>query len=210
MLEVIGAGVSRTGTYSFKLAMEALGFSRCHHMVEVIDHPDQAPVFLDAANRKAVDWRALYDGYAACCDFPSCFFWRELLAEFPGAKVVLTIRDPESWYRSMSETILPSMKQTIASIDSPMVKMGEEIIQNRFFAGNLDDRAHVIEAYRRHNQAVRDTVPADRLLEFDARQGWEPLCTFLGVAVPETSYPKTNSLEEYMEKVARVNQMAGD
>lgn len=204
MLKVIGAGVSRTGTFSFKLAMEKLGFSKCHHMMEVIDNPEQSPLFLAAARGEKIDWRALYHGYQACSDFPSCYFWRELMAEFPEAKVVLTVRDPESWYKSMSETILPSMMQALDNFDSPTVKMGEEIIKNGFFGGRLDDKRHVIDVYNRHNQAIRDTVPEERLLEFDARQGWKPLCTFVGVPVPGEPYPKTNSLDEFLQKAARV------
>lgn len=204
MLKVIGAGISRTGTFSFKLAMEKLGFSKCHHMMEVIDNPQQAPVFLAAARGEKIDWQALYAGYQACCDFPSCHFWRELMVQFPEAKVVLTVRDPESWYKSMSETILPSLAQVLATVDNPLVEMGRELIKNQFLGGNLDDKEHVIDAFNRHNQAVRDTVPADRLLEFDARQGWEPLCAFLGVTVPDEPYPKTNSLDEFLQKAARV------
>jgi len=205
MLKVIGAGVSRTGTFSFKLAMEKLGFSKCHHMMEVIENPEQAPSLFAAARGERIDWRELYQDYQACCDFPSCHFWRELMAVFPRARVILTVRDPESWYKSMSETILPTMKHTLSTVDSPLVKMGEEIILKQFFAGNLADKDHVIATYNKHNQSVRDTVPADRLLEFDARQGWDPLCKFLGVSVPNEPYPKTNSLEEFMEKAARVS-----
>lgn len=205
MLKVIGAGISRTGTYSFKLAMEQLGFEKCHHMMEVIECPDQAPRFTDAANGKAVDWHVLFEGYQASCDFPSCYFWHDLVHAFPEAKVVLTVRDPESWYRSMSETIIPTMKKTMATIDSPMVKMGEEIIFKHFFGADLDNKSHVVETFLQHNQSVRDTVPAHQLLEFDARQGWEPLCHFLDIPVPDSPYPNTNSTEEFFDKAAKVN-----
>lgn len=204
MLKVIGAGISRTGTFSFKLAMEKLGFIKCHHMMEVIDNPEQATEFLAAARGEQIDWKILYRGYQACCDFPSCYFWHELMGQFPEAKVVLTVRDPESWYKSMSETILPSLMQSLDTFGSPTAKMGEELIKHRFLGDRLDDKTHVIDAFNRHNQAVRDTVPADRLLEFDARQGWEPLCAFLGVPVPDEPYPKTNSLDEFLQKAARV------
>ena len=105
MLKVIGAGISRTGTFSFKLAMEKLGFTKCHHMMEVVENPTQAPLFIAAAKGEPTDWEDLYQGYQACCDFPSCHFWRELMDAFPTARVVLTVRDPENWYKSMSETI---------------------------------------------------------------------------------------------------------
>lgn len=204
MLKVIGAGLSRTGTNSFKVAMETLGFGKCHHMVEVLDHPEHAPVFLRAAKGEHIDWDTLFEGYGSCIDFPSCYFWRELSAYYPKAKVILTVRDPESWYRSMNETILPTMKVKLAEVQSPVVEMGEEIILRQFFGGNIDDMEHVIGAFERHNQEVRNTIPPERLLEFNARDGWEPLCRFLGVPVPDEPYPNTNSLDEFMEKADRI------
>lgn len=204
MLNVIGAGLGRTGTNSFKLAMEILGFGKCHHMVEVLDHPDHAPVFLAAAQGEAVDWDALFDGYQSSTDWPSCHFWRELSEHFPQAKIVLTVRDAESWYRSMSETILPTMKLKFETIQSPIVAMGDEILMKQFLQGNADDKDHVIAMFERHNQTVRDAIPDDRLLEFKAQDGWEPLCAFLGVPVPDEPYPVTNSLDEFQEKADRV------
>jgi hypothetical protein len=71
--------------------------------------------------------------------------------------------------------------------------------------GRHHDRGHLIAFFNAHNAAVRAAIPAERLLEFDARQGWAPLCAFLGVPVPETPYPKSNSSEEF---VARAEAMA--
>ena len=82
--------------------------------------------------------------------------------------------------------------------------MGEELILRRFLEGRSDDRTAVIDCYLRHNQAVRETIPEDRLLEFQAKDGWEPLCEFLDVPVPDEPYPRTNDLVEFRQKADRV------
>lgn len=202
-LKVIGAGLGRTGTNSLKLALEKLGFSKCHHMTEVFDHPEQAAVFVAAAHGEAVDWDKLYEGYQACCDWPSCYFWRELSDYYPDAKIILTTRSAESWYRSMVETLITGTHKAIAGPETAASLIGREIFLNGTFAGNIDDKDHVIEVYERHNQAVRDTILPGRLLEFEAGQGWEPLCAFLGVPVPKERYPHTNAMEEFKQNTAQ-------
>lgn len=200
-LKVLGVGLGRTGTNSLKLALEQLGFAKCHHMTEVFANPQQVAGFLAAARGETVDWNKLYEGYQACCDWPSCYFWRELHAFYPDAKVILSIRSAESWYRSMSETLLAFIHQALAGPDNPAKAIGGEIVVKGTFAGNIDDKDHVIATYERHNQAVRDAIPPEQLLEFDAKQGWQPLCEFLNVPVPEEPYPNTNSMAEFRQRV---------
>lgn len=204
-LQVIGVGFGRTGTNSLKLALEMLGFARCHHMVEVIENPWQAPLFLAAARGEAVDWDTLYEGYLSCCDWPSCHFWRELSAYYPDAKVILSHRNAQSWFNSMSETILPLLKNGPATDADPVRQMGYEIVFRQTFGENVDDRDHVIGVYERHNQAVRDAIAADRLLEFEARDGWAPLCAFLDVPVPGQPYPNTNAPDDFRRIVQRLD-----
>ena len=104
-LNVIGAGVGRTGTYSFKLALNQLGLGPCHHMEEVLHQmPVQVPLWTAAVNRQP-DWAAIYDGYKSAVDWPTAGFFRELSAAYPSARFVLTHRSPESWAQSFSETI---------------------------------------------------------------------------------------------------------
>lgn len=199
-LKVIGAGFPRTGTNSFKLAMEMLGFDRCHHMYEVLANPQQAPDFLAAALGEPVDWDAVYTGYQACCDFPSCYFWRELSEYYPDAKIVLTTRSAEGWYESMRTTIFDIFEKVGPGMDNPISSMGREILYKRMFGENFEDRAHVIDVFERHNQRILDSIPPERLLVFEARQGWAPLCEFLGVAVPDQPYPNANALDEFWQK----------
>src|SRR5580704_17328205 len=109
MLQVVGAGVGRTGTHSLKLALEQLLGGTCHHMVEVFGHPEEVPVWTDAIDGKSVDWGELMKGYTAQVDWPGASFWPELAAANPDALVILSVREPDSWYTSCSNTIFPGM-----------------------------------------------------------------------------------------------------
>ena len=205
-LQVIGAGLGRTGTMTLKTALEQLGFSPCHHMYEVIQHPEQAEFWERAARGQAVDWEEVFANYRASCDWPSCTFYKELAERYPSAKVILTQRDPKAWYRSVNNTILPAMKGPIFAPDGSRVGPPGDfapllIGQGTF--GNRFDEAHMIDVFERHNREVARTIPAERLMVFEAAQGWEPLCNFLGVPVPPTPFPKVNTTEEFQQRTGR-------
>src|SRR5215471_13244034 len=189
-LSVIGAGFGRTGTLSLKLALEQLGFGPCHHMLGVLAHPAQAAGWRAAAEGKAIDWDALLDGYAAAVDWPACHFWRELSARYPAAKVVLTARDADAWYESLSATI---GKFADGSRRLPPNALGRIIVMEHTFGGRIGDPAHAKAVYRRHVEAVMAGLPADRLLVFDVAEGWAPLCRFLDRAIPSQPFPRSNS-----------------
>ena len=203
-LRVVGAGYGRTGTLSLKAALEQLGFAKCYHMLEVAGHPDHIAQWCAAHRGEHVDWDALFEGYQATVDWPSCNFWQQQLAAYPEAKVILSLRDPERWYESVMNTIYPS---SVAWRESggPHSDMVFELIWDGIFEGRMDDKDHVIGKYLEHNQRVRDTVPAARLLEFEASQGWEPLCRFLDCAIPENEYPRTNTTEEFKARFTNAN-----
>ena len=211
-LKVIGAGLGRTGTLTLKTALEMLGFGPCHHMIEVLgDAERQVPFWNRAADGEAVDWDEVYGGYAATVDWPGCHFYSQLADRYPDAKVILSLRDPERWYESISETILKSMEmmglagdEAIAA-DHPM-RFGGIIIARKTFGGDFS-RGNVIAAFERHCAEVRQRVAPERLLEFDAKQGWEPLCAFLGVPVPDAPFPRTNSREEFWEHVQKAREV---
>lgn len=198
-LKVIGAGLGRTGTLSLKAALEQLGFGPCHHMVEVFAHPEQRKFWLKAANREKFDWEELFASYRASVDWPSCHFYRELSERYPDAKVILTERDPEKWVESFSQTILVVMQRMMAATDEAELQSSrfiELIVARDTF--NFDfSRENLLKAYRAHNLAVRENIPAKRLLVFDAPQGWAPLCEFLDVATPATPFPRTNNRDEF-------------
>lgn len=205
-LSVIGAGLGRTGTLSMKRALEILGFGPCHHMEEVMAHPEQIPVWHAAGRGEAVDWEKLLAGYRSTVDWPSAQFWAELAAQFPKAKVVLTRRDPERWYESFSNTILkllqapgPAPNPTVGAI----LDMCRDVIVRRAFDGRLDDPAAIKAAFERHNASVEAALSPDRLLVFEVAQGWAPLCKFLGVPVPATPFPRVNSTVEFWELIQK-------
>ena len=198
-LKVIGAGFGRTGTRSLKEALEVLGFAPCHHMMEVFTHPEQVPFWDRVALDQKYDWEELFGGYQSSCDWPSCTFYKELADKYPAAKVILSLRDPKSWYKSVANTIMPAMKKSDGSAPGLPGVFGPLLIGERTF-GNDFSEAHMIEVYERHNAEVKRTIPAERLLVFEASQGWAPLCAFLGVKVPDALYPNLNSTEEFQSR----------
>jgi len=192
-LSVIGAGLGRTGTASLKVALEMLGLGKCHHMSEVFGSPEQIDLWTRAAAGKP-DWPATFKGYGAAVDFPTAAFWRELAAFYPDAKIILSLRDPEKWYESTQETILSPL--AVKSMPQmPFAPVVKDVVW-RFFDYELHARDHMIAAFNRHNEAVQREIPRDRLLVFDPKEGWGPLCAFLGKKVPKEAFPRVNSKEE--------------
>jgi len=202
-LEVIGAGLGRTGTTSLKLALERLGFVRCHHMTEFIAHPETAPDWNRAAQGEPVDWDRLLAGYRATTDWPACHFYQELAARYPRAKIVLTVREADSWFRSTQATIFSDQHlQQVAA--RPMGPFVSKAILPRF-GDRIHDREHLIQVYEQHNAQVRRVIPAERLLVYDVLEGWEPLCRFLGHPAPAEPFPRANTTETFRQRRPLVN-----
>ena len=189
-LQVIGAGFGRTGTLTLKTALEMLGFGPCHHMVEVLANPGQIPFWNRAALGEEIDWEEVYGTYRSTVDWPGCYFYAQLADRYPEAKVVLSLRDPERWYDSMSETIIPSLIEDNAP---PFI---ERIFLRDTFTSDFS-KSNVIAAYERHNAEVWRRIAPERLLVFEVAQGWEPLCAHLGVPVPDGPFPRVNDREEF-------------
>ncbi|HEY5680479.1 MAG TPA: sulfotransferase [Pseudomonadales bacterium] len=195
-LSVIGAGYGRTGTLSLKAALEQLGYLKCHHMIEVLQSPAQIEGWMAAARGERVNWDELFAGYLASVDWPSCHFYRELADYYPQAKVVLTVRDPHAWYESMNATTLRVIRRSMAEHpDRP--SLGTELVVKGAFGGNIDSAAHAVEIFEAHTAEVMANIPSERLLVFDVREGWEPLCNFLQRDVPAAAFPRVNSREEF-------------
>lgn len=198
-LKVIGAGLGRTGTMSLKVAIEQLGFGPCYHMIDVWAQMPRSLELWEAAARGEPDWEAIFSGYASTVDYPGCTFWRELMVRYPEAKVVLSTRSPESWFDSVSTTIFgPQSRRTIANVGAQTFFDGSVLAG--FDQERMDDRAYMTDIFERWNAAVTEEVPPDRLLVFEAKQGWQPLCAFLGVPVPDSPYPRVNSREEMQQR----------
>jgi hypothetical protein len=198
-LKVIGAGLGRTGTASVKVALEQLLGGRCYHMSEAFGNAAHPPLWLDAA-RGEPDWDAIFGDYVAAVDYPACSFWRELMVRYPDAKVLLTVRDPDKWFESTRETILgEDIRELTAMIpDKPFF---DELVF-KDYVGHFGDRAFITDYFRRHNAAVVEGVPKDRLLVYEVGEGWEPLCDFLGLPVPETPFPHVNVRADFEAMIA--------
>jgi hypothetical protein len=217
-IQIIGAGFGRTGTLSLKLALEELGFYKCYHMVELLQNPEDIALWEKAGEGQTIDWDSLLEEYQAIVDFPGCRHYQELMTYYPEAKVILTVRDPETWYESSRDTILeagPKSFQKLMTIifqpfSSRLRKIMRIVHLNRdywqhIFEGRLEDKSYVMRVFNQHIDEVKQTVPSERLLVYQVKEGWEPLCRFLGKPVPEgKSFPNLNKRSSFkqMSKLA--------
>jgi hypothetical protein len=209
-MKVIGAGFGRTGTMSMQGALKILGYP-CYHMKEVPEQPGHLKAWHEfVGGRAPMDWTVLFADYEATVDFPACLYYQELLREFPDAKVVLNVRDPQRWFDSfltLQQTtdrfrifrFIPKARRFIDFVDLLLGKVFD----------SPRDRDHCIEVFNRHNREVQERVPEDRLLVFQVQQGWEPLCKFLGHEVPQgIPFPHLNEGKETLEALARERLIA--
>ena len=204
-MKLIGAGLPRTGTLSQKDALEMLGLKHCYHMVNVLGNLELAPDWRRALDGNA-DWDSTFEGFQATVDWPGSFFYKELMDKYPDAKVLLSVRDGDGWAKSMRQTIwglfyddvLMQYMSTARTLIDPQwdnyISMMKEMWEQ---SGLLNDGENTTAewmagAMERYNEEVKQTVPAERLLVWTASDGWEPICEFLGVAVPDTPFPRLN------------------
>jgi len=199
---VIGVGVGRTGTYSLRLAINRLGLGPCYHMEDVLENmPVQLPLWT-AALEGNPDWTSIYSGFSSAVDWPTASFFRELVKEFPSAKFVLTERIPENWADSFGSTIfklLADRGRAPADMHA-WLEMVLSVVSKSGFPEGLD-RDGLIKGFVAHSAAVKEAIPASQLLVFSVKDGWEPLCTFLDMPVPDEPFPRSNSREEFWELV---------
>jgi hypothetical protein len=202
-LKIIGPGFGRTGTKSTKDALEILGFAPCHHMFEVFANPPQVDVWKDIAAGKPVDFKQVFAGYSAQIDWPGAHVWRQLSGAFPEAKVLLTVRPEESWYRSFSSTIGKFLR-VYKQLDLPphITAMSDamcDMVFEESFGLGTPDKARALAAYRKRTQDVKAAIAPDRLLVFDVAEGWGPLCAFLDVPEPAEPFPHQNVKEDFWQ-----------
>ena len=213
-MKVIGAGFGRTGTQSIKVALQQLGFGPCLHMIDMLSgNPEMSDAFREAYDGKPTDWEALVEGWESCMDWPTCSFYKQFIETFPDAKVILNVRDPEGWYKSCYNTIyqvavVAPPPFEIAS--RPPNKMLKRVIWEGDLQGKFGDKATALEILEQWNQEVRDTVPAEKLLEFAVTDGWEPLCKFLEVDVPDEPFPHLNDTQSFLDMVQRGAHVTGE
>ncbi len=205
-MKVIGAGFARTGTLTMQAALETLGYP-CYHMKEVpreLGHLDMWHKFV--TGQAPMDWHVLFREYEATVDMPACIYYQELMQEFPDAKVVLTVREPDQWYKSFVtlNTVVNRFRPLCPLIPKlrKLVRFADALFE-KIFAGPLDQET-CIRVFKAHNEAVQQHVPVDRLLVFRVTEGWEPLCAFLGCGVPDgIPFPHLNEGDQTLKAFAR-------
>ena len=215
-LKVIGAGWGRTGTESLKIALEQLGFARCYHGFNLFNDGAKLKYWKELHATGTTDFEALFAGCQAAVDFPSAYYYRQLLKQYPDAKVILTVRDAPNWYDSAANTIFKKPDPVKFPILKLLGKISTKLnyipqiyyhIQTFLFAeafqGKIDNKTAMMELFNQWNEEVKRTIPADQLLVYEVQQGWEPLCKFLNVPVPNTPFPKTNSKESFQKRIEK-------
>jgi len=185
---VIGAGFGRTGTLSLKEALETLGYS-CYHMKELF-HKRHSKLWMVEGEP---DFTKIFSEYNATCDWPACSFYKEQFKRYPDAKVILTLRDPEKWYKSCLETIyeLTHVLKFPLSFNSAL-KLSDKFVWMGTFKGRFKDKDYAISVYQKHVEEVQQTIPKEKLLLFDVASGWKPLCEFLSEPIPDVPFPHVN------------------
>ncbi|MGI8430426.1 MAG: sulfotransferase family protein [Solirubrobacteraceae bacterium] len=213
-MKLIGVGLPRTATLTQKVALEMLGIGPCYHMVNVLADLKLIELWRDALEGRP-DWERIFAGFQSTVDWPGGFFYKDLIEAYPEAKVLLSVRDPAAWERSMRETVwgvihgdtlMCHLSLARAAVD-PQWRSFIELLKALLWEGSGTlaerhaERDGLIEAMHRHTEEVRRAVPAERLLVWNVTEGWEPLCEFLQVEVPAVPMPHVNDSREFGERV---------
>ncbi len=197
-LNVVGAGFARTGTLSMQKALDDLGVGPTYHMNDVFRNRPHLQQWLDYGETGTADWDNLFADFHAAVDFPAACAWKELYETYPDAKVVLTVRDPEAWWDSVNDVLIPTRTMFPAWLKRAVpftqgwLDMTDRLIWSGIFGGRFHDRAHAIDVFERHIETVKAHCDPERLLVFNIAEGWGPLCAFLDVPVPDEPFPHLN------------------
>lgn len=215
-MKLINTGLGRTGTTSLKAALERLGFGPCYHMFDIVGDQERLKQWEGiVCEGRTPDWEAVFDGYTSAVDGPSSIYYKQIMEAFPEAKIILTIRDGERWYQSTHDTLY---QFAVKSMESPpqegspqarLYRVTSTLIWDGLFGGRFSDKEHAIEVFRDHNQEVVNSIDPDNLLVYDVKQGWTPLCAFLGVDVPPEEFPHANDTESMRKRIGRVSEGPG-
>merc|ERR1712013_817051 len=220
---VIGAGLSRTGTLSTKAALEQLLCGPCYHgSTPLVERPDHAHLWMYALDTGTlnINWaKQKLIGYKSGVDFPMAGWYKKFMVAYPDARVILTVRDPKKWYKSDcfimhilstlafnwpyswffsfsgSQFIREYVQKACGGFYDGKGKLPPGINGKMNEALNKGEQA-AVKFFKEHIAEVCFQVPADKLLVFDVKEGWEPLCKFLDVPVPDTPFPNINNSTE--------------
>jgi len=214
-MKVIGAGLPRTGTLTQKMSLELLGLGPCYHMVNVLSDLDQAALWSRALHGESV-WDEVFADSQSTVDWPGGYFYEELADYYPEAKVLLSVRDPQRWAESMHETVwavrkgdsltrlLSDARGYVDADWAAFLGMIDELLWEGkgTFATSGETLQQMMDTAKAHNDRVKSVIPPERLLTWDVTEGWEPLCEFLELPVPEVELPHINDREEFLARIA--------
>lgn len=221
---VLATGLPRTGTSSLKAALQQLGFGPCQHMEDLFNNPHLIDLWIQLFETGNTDFSALLDGYQSTTDFPGCLHYQKILEVHPTTKIILNQRDPEEWYESILKTIyvvVPRTDEQKAALNekakhSPKfagmakgLKFVDDYLLTGCLGGTILDKEETIKRYRAHEAAVKAFVPSGQLLELPLGAGWEPLCDFLQVPVPQEEYPYKNKRNDFLQQLGGAIQGGG-
>ncbi len=202
-MKVICAGWGRTGTRSLKYALERLLGQPSYHMQNILLNKRDAKIWHRSIfkDKEQFNWEEIYKGFGACLDFPSCNYYQELMKSYPDAKVILTVRDDESWIKSwnvLNNQVLKSFTfRFLAKIPGTSFKLQKDIHNEMIlgpkgaFKGATTDKDRM-KMFNDWNKAVKMNVPEDKLLVYQVKEGWDPLCKFLDLPIPNETFPYKN------------------
>ena len=213
---IIGTGLSRTGTTTIRRVIEELGFGPCYNSSELFTHPRGIDFWESIEQGKTVDFDAFFSNYDAIVGYPGYIFAKELLDEYPDAKVILSLRDPEEWYDDIADTVFQAGPSHATQTYAAAAKADKEldpyladcikrihamqirILEDSYFEGRFIEKEYAVKRYIQWNEDVKNTYDSDRLLVYAVTEGWEPVCDFLGVPVPEGKpFPHLNHPEVF-------------
>ncbi|ORY82358.1 P-loop containing nucleoside triphosphate hydrolase protein [Leucosporidium creatinivorum] len=208
-LQVIGAGLPRTGTASLRAALEILGYGKCYHMYEVLLLTDRSKQWISAFQQlergETVDWRPIFAGYQSGVDSPVGDVYIELAKQFPEAKVILTHRPKDQWLKSVNESIMKifTLPYGIATWWIPELYWQRQMCKDYLFT-TWQTKYQAFDKKGKLSADVMDqrvaeakkAIPKERLLVYQVQEGWEPLCKFLNVPIPSVAFPRVNDKDE--------------
>ncbi|VDP66433.1 unnamed protein product [Echinostoma caproni] len=212
---IIVLGLERTGTTSVKVALEKLLKQPCYHLSEIRDkHPEHViqwkNLFLklksnpsSAPSKNEID--GLVKGYRSSSGLPLSSLYHHLVKLYPEAKFILTTRDRKLWIQSVRETVLPRGGMKVPDVVGPLAEFLKSCFETNTLAIrhtlgddlDLDDDIALMNAYDKRNAEIEATIPSDRLLLFRPGMGWDPLCKFLNLPIPDEGFPWVNTREQF-------------
>ena len=218
-LQVLAAGLPRTGTTSLKAALQVIGYGPSLHMEDLFRDSRRCALWARLFEEGTTDLDQLFEGYRSTTDFPGCLLVGDLFDSYPDLKVVLNYRDPAAWYDSIMRTIYPAANRTaeeqramsrkavedhrFVGINAALSLVDDYLLKG-YFRGQLPERGFAIAAYEDHYATVRQLVPAGQLLEYRVEEGWAPLCKFLSVDLPEAEFPHKNTSGDFQQQVMKM------